>query len=160
MNFLLKTKHWIILSIILIPSFSLILIDTDQTILYAIGSALTGIMYELWLFSIIWGINKELNNKNIKAYIGFIYICFYIILFLCIQYNFKKTFPYWQIPFHLLAVFASFWNIRMASKKLVEYELFQKSFKSSIFETFIMLWFFPVGIFYVQPRVSKIIDSK
>ena len=64
--------------------------------------------------------------------------------------------PY-LIPFHLLAVYGMLYVLYFVSKSLVVAEEKQILRFDRYLGTLFLFWFFPIGIWFVQPRVRKIL---
>lgn len=63
------------------------------------------------------------------------------------------------LPAHLFSMFCIFYLFYFCSKSLKTYEL-QKKVKFVDFATeFILLWFSPIGIWIIQPRINKIYEA-
>lgn len=60
------------------------------------------------------------------------------------------------LPAHLLAMFCMFYMLYFSSKTLKAVELQRKVVFADYAGEFFMMWFFPVGIWILQPRINKI----
>jgi hypothetical protein len=62
------------------------------------------------------------------------------------------------IPLHLFSMFCIFYCLYFNAKALKSVE-WQKSVKFSDFAgEFFLIWFFPIGIWIIQPRINKLFD--
>jgi len=157
MNKLIEMKHWLLLVSMLFPAIVINVLDlTDFWQLF--GTLWCYLIYGFWLFSIGNKIYKTNSDSPFKIFlfnIAFFYPFIYIIAI--ISYNpFPGPFPIWLIPFHLLLMFFVFYLIFFVSKNLVNFEKKHGIGSGNIFSTFCAFWFFPIGIFFVQPRVNQI----
>lgn len=60
------------------------------------------------------------------------------------------------IPLHLFSIFCSFHSIYHTAKTIKSAEQ-KKEVKFQEFGTeFVLLWFFPIGIWFLQPRINKL----
>jgi hypothetical protein len=72
---------------------------------------------------------------------------------------FKKYLPQFALPFHLLAVFCIFSALFIVSRLLVISEEKKLVKANRCFGTFLLFWFFPVGIWFVHPRIKKVLEG-
>jgi hypothetical protein len=62
-------------------------------------------------------------------------------------------------PMHLLGMFCMFYALYFVAKNIATFEK-GKEVKFSEFKgAFFMLWFFPIGIWYIQPRINRIYET-
>lgn len=62
-------------------------------------------------------------------------------------------------PLHLLSMAAIFYSLYLVAKALKCVELQQAARFSEFLGEFFMLWFFPVGIWMIQPRINRLFAS-
>ena len=60
---------------------------------------------------------------------------------------------------HLLSMFGLFYSIYFTAKALKGAELQRRVTFSDYVGEFFLLWFFPVGIWIIQPRINKLFDG-
>ena len=72
---------------------------------------------------------------------------------------FERQPPNWIIPIHLIA-FVFVLTCLAANAKLIVNAETQKenSFIDSL-GTFLLLWFYPIGIWFVQPRINAVYNA-
>ncbi len=63
------------------------------------------------------------------------------------------------IPFHLFAMFCIFYCLYFVSKIFKTVELQRKVTFSDFAGEFFMIWFFPIGIWIIQPKINKMIEN-
>jgi len=63
------------------------------------------------------------------------------------------------IPFHLLAMFCMFYNLYFVSKSLVLAETGRAASFYDYAGPFFLTWFFPIGIWVIQPRINRLFDG-
>ena len=64
------------------------------------------------------------------------------------------------VPLHLFAMFCIFYSLYFVSKTFKTVEL-QREVKFGDFAVeFFMIWFYPVGIWIVQPKINKMVEDK
>lgn len=159
MDKLLGIKHWQLLVLIFLPTIIVELLYPDTlNFLNVLGSIWCFTIYVFWLYSIG---NKVSKNNSVSVLqtrlfkVSFYYIIFYLLLLIGLYNRNDADFPSWQIPVHVLALFASFYLLYFAAKSLIEIEKANRTAGSDFFSTFIAFWIFPIGVFFVQPRINK-----
>lgn len=60
------------------------------------------------------------------------------------------------LPFHFLAVFCMFYDLYFVSKTLVMAEMGKPTSFYDYAGPLFLLWFFPLGIWFTQPRVNRL----
>lgn len=123
-------------------------------------------LYVGWLWAIATTANQKLDpplKKSTKWMgLGLVYAAVYFVGALL---AFPSTsgpgqgLPGFIIPMHLLAMFAMFYALVFTAKRFVTLERKQKV---SFFEysgPFFLLWFFPIGVWFIQPRVNKMLGN-
>lgn len=60
---------------------------------------------------------------------------------------------------HIFVVFCAFHTIYFAAKALRSAQLGKRAKTGQYFEDFILLWFYPIGVWFVQPRIQQIIEN-
>lgn len=158
MNKLIEIKHWHLLVLILFPGIVINLLDLNDFWLW-FGTIWYCIIYNSWLFSIGNVVCKTNANSLFEIFlfkISFIYpfICFAVVIYK--QFSDPNSFPYWLVPFQILLISSEFYFMYFVSKNLVNFEKKHGVETSNIFSTFCAFWFFPIGIFFVQPRVNQL----
>ena len=61
------------------------------------------------------------------------------------------------VPLHLLAMFAIFYVLAFAARNVI---MAERQSKVSFFDysgPFFLMWFFPIGVWFVQPRVNRLV---
>jgi len=176
MNFLLRLKHWKLFLIVFgFPALSFpatligLLMNSDPV--YYIG--LIG-SSSAWVFLVFWlkesgnylyeqldtdltiGSKQKLFNFNLY------FVLFYstlLILYIMVPENdtFNKVYSFAIFPMHLYSMYSLFYAIHFVSKHLSMTEG-----KSGKFEDFLgyffMLWFYPIGIWTIQPKINQLIN--
>jgi len=77
------------------------------------------------------------------------------------QDNYKE-FGWWAaiiIPFHLFTMYCIFYTIRFIAKSIVTIESNKVVGFDNYAGNFFLLWFFPIGIWFVHPKVCKIFST-
>jgi hypothetical protein len=63
------------------------------------------------------------------------------------------------IPMHLFSMFCIFYLLYFVSKTIKTTELKRTVTFSEFAGEFFMIWFFPIGIWFIQPKINKIITE-
>lgn len=124
-----------------------------------------------WFWSIAIGLQKnipveiKMNVKQFKIFffIPLIYIIFFMIymkgLFSGIGTNrffsVDKTVAL-ILPLHLFAMFSIFYSIYFVAKTIKTAELQRKVVFGDFAGDFFLLWFYFIGIWFIQPKVNKL----
>ena len=183
---ILKAKHWqifvavlvlpFLLELILMPSF----IESDKPgymvkfmplIMILFAGGLIG-----WLCSVAIGlqnripsgIKMKVRKFKILLIIPIAYILLITIListgFGGLIHNGKEpsgvmigTFMAIILPLHLLSMFGMFYSLYFVAKTFKTVELQREATFSDFAGEFFLFWFFPIGIWIVQPKINNMI---
>jgi hypothetical protein len=114
----------------------------------------------LWLF-----VTGRALRHSVTAFINISFYWFNASLAYVFSYGFfieivfGNTLPKFALPFHLLAVLGIFSALFFVSKLLVISEDKKIVKANRCFGTFLLLWFFPVGIWFIHPRIKKVLNA-
>jgi len=126
-----------------------------------------------WFYSLGTNLHKKLPetvNMNLKKFKIFLLIpAVYMILlsfymssmFSNVSTGIEPNPAIWGIifPLHLFSMFCLFYCLYFISKELKAVE-WQKSVTFSDFAgEFFLIWFFPLGIWIIQPRINKLFEN-
>jgi len=180
----LKAKHWqifmvtiglpIILEIILIP---FIIIGNNPMVILKIMPIMM-IFFLGGLFGWFWAIAINLQEKlpedlKLKAnrFKTFLLIptIYFVIFFVFLDSIMSGVIENGTepdpaiiagvVPFHLFAIFCIFYCLYFVSKTFKTVELQRKVTFSDFAGEFFMIWFFPVGIWILQPKINKMVEN-
>ena len=181
----LKAKHWqifmvtiglpVILEIIAIP---LMVIGNNEMVILKIMPIMMIFViagYFGWFWAIAINMQEKLTDdlkisvKRFKAFL-LIPIFYFVIFFILIDLTMSGVIENgtWPnpailaliIPFHLFAVFCIFYCLYFVSKIFKTVELQRKVTFPDFAGEFFMIWFLPIGIWIIQPRINKMIENK
>lgn len=121
---------------------------------------LLGIPFYLWL----WSIGTKLQNKSQKNNefkllffkLSILYPLAYIV-FAIFNWTSKGNFI---MPLHLTAMISTLYAMIFSAKMLKSAELNREAFVSDYLGDFFLLWFFPIGIWILQPKINKMVEIK
>ncbi len=157
MNNLLQIKHWQLFILIFLPIIIVDTIDNDIRLFDLLGSLWTTIVYLSWLYSII------LKTNKIKSIPRFMYLAFIVCKYILILFILSALFLYgtnnngysfyWVVPALFAGLIAMFYILYFTAYCLVKSE----KMNIDVFATFLAFWFFPIGVFIIQPRINKIL---
>jgi hypothetical protein len=132
-----------------------------------------------WQWSIAIGLQHKLPSNfsmNVKLFKFFFFFpIFYISSILLVVSiimfsggfedggvpNFGLIFTLFGIVFllHFFSMFCLMYSLYFVSKTIASVELQREALFSDYIADFFLIWFFPVGIWFIQPRINKIIES-
>jgi hypothetical protein len=172
MTKLLTLKHWqlfgLMIGVMIISSF--FDIATSQ-IAWAISMLLFVSIYFGWFWTMGMNLypklppNTNLNLSRFKLFmlIPVVYIAIISLIFggISIGTHGDSTGGYAVIivPIHLFSMFCIFWCLAFVAKSLKAVELQRPVTFNDYAGEFFLIWFFPIGIWIIQPRINKIFDS-
>ena len=64
-----------------------------------------------------------------------------------------------MVPMHLLAMLGIFYALVFTANRLTTLERKQQVSFFDYSGPFFLLWFFPIGIWFIQPRVNKLLGN-
>jgi hypothetical protein len=177
-NFLLRAKHWqvfiLVFGMYFIGQMALmgsILASPPSRDGFTKGGVLGGLVMTvstLGFFAWFWSLGSFFSSiapPELKIRSGFfrfalIYPPFYFVLFIATLQNSSPGLLGRIIPLHLLAMVCMFYLLYFVSKSLV---LAETSKPASFYDyagPFFLLWFFPIGIWIVQPSVNRLYSER
>lgn len=132
-----------------------------------------------WQWSVAVGLQKlvpaavkmKVAKFKIFFFIPVIYISLImVIVFIILNFSFSHTDlvdygVYFFIPFlvifpiHLFSMFCLFYCIYFVAKTLKTVELQREVTFNDFIAEFFLTWFFPIGVWILQPRISKMIKE-
>ena len=63
------------------------------------------------------------------------------------------------VPLHLFSMFCIFYSLYFVAKTFKTVELQREVNFSDFAGEFFMIWFYPIGIWIVQPKINKMIEK-
>lgn len=185
----LKAKHWqifmitfglpIILEIIAMP---FMIIGNNPMVIMKIMPIMM-IFFIGGFFGWFWAIAIGLQNKvptgvkmKVKKFKVFFFIplIYIILIFGFMGFVFGGILENGQqpsggmigglvgiiVPLHLFSMFCIFYCLYFVSKTFKTVELQREVTFSDFAGEFFMIWFFPIGVWIVQPKINKMIENK
>lgn len=126
-----------------------------------------GIIF-LWFWALGVGLNELIPEKirpRAKFFkFGVMYSAAYMVLFqtvFLLSVNGHKIDDLLPIValMHLFAMYCMFYSIHFISKNLVTHEQQREVEFESYSVVFFLLWLFPIGVWFIQPRLNKLYES-
>jgi hypothetical protein len=182
-DFFLRLKHWQLFSIIVLIPVTLQMITFKPTLVYTftVFDSFIFLIVMLfyigglmgWLYSVGTRINDILPNE-LKKNSGFfkfsvIFSTLYVVFFSIYSTLFRSNkiepfvdesnfelFMFIVFPLHLFAMFCMFYCIYFASKTMKKFEYQKKIGFGDYAGEFFLMWFFPLGIWILQPKLNQI----
>ncbi len=154
MNKFLKIPAWVIFSPLMIS----MLIGVRNN---SLGMILSGTLLGLWI--LLMGLATRNHNPLELRFSSsfFVFrILFFTIYIIIASSFFGYDIPKLAIPFHIIATIFIFSCLATCAKTILIAETHkEKSFIDSL-GLFLLLWFFPIGIWFVQPRLNALYESR
>jgi hypothetical protein len=151
--------------------FSMFIVFPIIMILY------TGVFFG-WFWSIANGLQQIIPNEfklslkkfRIFFFIPLIYILSLMILMVTTAFGISTgdnaiggiigNMLFLVIPLHLFSMFCMFYQLYFVSKTIKTAELKRKVTFSDYLGEFFMIWFFPIGIWIIQPKINRLISAE
>lgn len=178
-NFFLKSKHWKLFLIF----FMLMFVSQISFILPRINNAnhFNGLQTAVfigcflsWFYFLITGLNKRIINENLRSSTRYLpFLIAFPILYVSTAYTiFPGGFqistegksdadPIWFLiifPLHLFSMFCIFYLMYKAAKTIKIAEVQKPVSFGDFAGEFFLLWFFPIGIWILQPKINKLAE--
>jgi hypothetical protein len=183
MSRFLTLKHWQLFGLLLILPmiFQFVMagavVSTNDPAIMFKAFPIVMILYSAiffgWFYSLGTNLHQKLPttvNMNLNIFKIFILfpVVYLLIISLGIAYLFSNT-SFLQnlnpvifiliIPFHLFSMFCIFYCLYFISKALKAVEWQKQVTFSDYAGEFFLLWFFPIGIWIIQPRINQLFDN-
>ncbi|WBA43434.1 hypothetical protein [Hymenobacter canadensis] len=177
MSFLLRLKPWLLFTITfglpmlvaLAGNVGLLLKPVSLPFFLGCFIVSTG-MFALGIFSWLWALGTKLpsllpshvsvSSKLLK--VSLLAPALYIAAILAVlawvsnQGSMNPAFAFVLLPLHLLSMAGIFYGLYFVAKTLKSVELQRPASFSEFVGEFFLLWFFPVGIWVIQPRINRL----
>ncbi len=175
MQIFVKAKHWQLFVVLcgLMYTPSLFIFDSPIPFLYDALTVIFMLVFFCWLYAIAIECNKrtsvELQKSPTYMLISLIYVATYAIVFSILlslaqdstqPLNIALLIPLIIIPFHFLAAVCIFYSFGFTAKRLVTLQRGKSVDFYDYIGTFFMFWFFPLGIWFIQPKVNSLLGNE
>jgi hypothetical protein len=130
-------------------------------------SALLWLFFMFFYLAWLWAAGTFLNSivqPTLRMKIGFfrfslIYPALYFFVFWAVFHSSKPVVLALIFPLHAFATFCMFYLLYFVSKSLVSAETGRPAGFLDYVGVFFSIWFFPVGIWTIQPRVIHLYEK-
>lgn len=166
MNFC-KYKAWLVFAIIFGPAFVDVFIPFQSYwMIHTILQVLVVFSYLKWIYNVAQLLNEKqlFAKKNSWRFFQFNYL--YFILYISIIYFLQKYNPiqysdiaFQLLIFHLYASFTMLYFLYVIARNFECIRLRKDANFSEYFATFLAVWFLPIGIWWLQPKIRDIEQS-
>ena len=163
MNIFLKLKHWQLFGLLIgiLVVVSAVAYQQDQ-IKILLMTILFASVYYGWLYALGVNLHKKLPNAvqmNLKKFKWHFFIPIAVILLSIIFTGRENSIATVVLLFaSLVSMYCIFYCYYFIAKALKAVESQEPN--EDFLGEFFYLWFFPIGIWFIQPRVNKIFDEK
>lgn len=183
-NLFLKAKHWqlfvgfMILSLIVQVIFAFSLILSNYVSFLAIVTGVIGgasmFLFLSWFYYLIKGLNKKIQYQNLKTDSSNLNLFYFfpVVYMLAIYWFFPLGFVDSSeennsinglsmvivVPAHLFSMFCIFYLMFKAAKTIKIAEVQKPVSFGDFAGEFFLLWFFPIGIWFLQPKINKLAE--
>lgn len=93
-------------------------------------------------------------------WLSIVYPCFYLVVFTELVQFAHSWWVLLILPFHFFAIFCLLYIIYFVAKCLALAETGRKAVFSDYLVPLFLFWFFPVGIWFTQPRINRLYAKK
>ncbi len=183
-RFFLTSGQWkvfllfLVTFLIVIGLFYLVLTYSQDTIFtglaMAVGCAGSLSLLLSWYYFLHHGMNSKIQSSKLKSSSNGIWffivfpVLYMFLAFLIFPTGFVITttenyFNIWWMVLifhiHLFAVFSFFYVVYMTAKSIKVAECQKDVMFVDFAGEFFLLWFFPIGIWFLQPKINRIIEK-
>jgi hypothetical protein len=174
MQFFIRAKAWMLFVAFIAPmlfSNAIIIVGSlsgggmDSSLrAFAVGWVLWVAVFVSWLWSLGTFLHQLVETETrmrVHVFkIGLGYAAMYMIVLSALMFqglHELEVFRWLMPPFHMLAMACMFYSIYFVAKNLAMAEKKRVSFPDYA-GYFMFLWFFPLGVWAIQPRINKLIS--
>ena len=185
MKLFLTARHWIMFLIIfIIPSVVYFLamgfsLATENPFFLMVLFPPIVLFSTFMLFGWLWSIGNGLHDRvpagvtlpvrkfrNLLFFAAGYMVIFMFSIFLLFAFNFDTFFSYASgagmflvLPLHLITIFCILYALYFDARTIKSIELGRSAEFSEYLPEIILLWFWPVGIWILQPRINRIAEN-
>lgn len=174
-SFFLRAKHWQIFLLLVGIGFvghvvfTLMLLatgrspeDFEKIILLPFEAVM--VLFMLCFLAWFWSMGSFLSSivqPALRLRMGFfcfalLYPALYIFVFFGLFQTTKPLLLAVLFPLHFFAMFCLFYDLYFVSKSLVLAETGRPASFYDYAGPFFLLWFFPIGVWFTQPRINRL----
>jgi uncharacterized membrane protein YeiH len=162
MNFFLKSSTPLIFFVLILPMIvnAMIPMENMSSFLVILFGAIEMIVLLTWFYAIGSAFYNKLRDKGKLNFRIFQISAITPILALLVGGLIRdslKNNPSVILIISLLALFAIFYCINFAAKVIAIFERNQSVGFADYADNFFLLWFFPIGVWFIQPKIQKLL---
>jgi hypothetical protein len=171
-NFFVRSPHWqvftFLMGLLCVGEILMIAVgpkgdSVEIPLVSVIVAELCWICFALWF----WSLGSFLNSivrpdlrLNVRFFqFALAYPPVYMAVFQVVFERPTTAYVTAMFPFHLLAMFCVFFDLKFVSQSLAMAETGRAVSFYDYAGPFFLLWFFPVGIWFVHPRINRLYDA-
>lgn len=167
MEILLKLKSWqlfmLVVGINIVIAILTAFFPGNTAIIFSsiCAASISAIIYFMWMWEIVVKLNKTekgeklINDRLFK--ISYFIIMLYFFLGLLFRYlGLNESVFYYFMPF---IFFLLFYCMLFVSKLLIKINIKRDPNLSDYVGWFFLFYFYPIGIWFIQPKVNKFYDK-
>jgi len=159
----LTAKHWQIFVVLFVVPYAAI----AATVVFPSAvyvSIATMLLYALFTSGWYWSLGRfvasvvdpALRLNPIFFHLAIVYPLFYVPVFVWDWFRQNSLSAGVIIPLHLLAMFCILYVFTFVAKNLAMVETGKPASLSDYAIPFVLLWFFPIGVWMIQPKVNRL----
>jgi hypothetical protein len=164
---LLRAKHWQIFIILISAMLSghfLYFLGMKTGLIDIIAMFLFAFTFSAWLISISWGASRKLPH-DLQSSIKPMIVCLVLFIFYVsfgtgYLFSLPGGIPSYGLVIHILSIFAIFYAMGFTAKQLIKVKLGKNITFSQYIGHVFLFWFFPIGVWLIQPAVNKLLINK
>lgn len=172
MKLFLKAKHWQLFVILMGAMFSAQALmfsfvttgEAPSPVALVVPPFIMLALFFGWLWSVASAcyrvLPSELASSPIPMKVGLVYSLAYLVFSGQFFANPDGGLPGYIVIMHLLAMAAIFYALGFTSKQLTKLEQGENVSFFNYSGPFFLFWFFPVGIWFIQPKVNELLGQK
>ena len=171
MSIYLKAKHWQLFIVLVGSMFlaqammakSIMNGDLPNPLVMAIPTFFVAIVFFGWLWSVASACSKalppELTSSTKPMQFCLVYTLVYLFISGSFFFGAGGQLKGYIVVMHLLAMVSIFYALGFTAKQLAKLERGQNVSFFSYSGPFFLFWFFPVGIWFIQPKVNQLLGG-
>jgi hypothetical protein len=123
------------------------------------GPVLAMIPFFIWVYALGIASRRALSETIAMSLVKFKSALAYAAGYSLVAAFFLQAIMPYALPFHLFAIFCLFYSIFFVAKCVRSIELNRAAVLSEWIYVFFGLWFFPVGVWFIQPKIQRIVKT-
>jgi len=156
---MIRIKPWALFLILVCPAMiaSIVSEPGEYSVLEILANIIGTIIYFFWLWSINDYVRRATEIRGdifFTVCLGFVFLCF-VVFNLYALFNEISNLEYSSIA-SAIVLSLTVYCIVVTSRRLKSFELSRKAAFAEYFKDFVLLLIFPIGIWFLQPRINKL----